>query len=545
MPIQDVAPLPADPLASLTSDYEHAVLHLAWDRHKETRQRTLLFAWVELLPTEVPPPKDDVALADLELKLGGKSNHRVYVRHVTLSAERARRWYLGCRQGTAVLPEDDGRLPDDDAPDARRVQLADLGEEPPWPNLVCVKDKEEVVPFCPQWHDCPRVHHLIPLLDLDLKKLWSKEQEREKAVAFLSERLHFELREYPEYWGSVHLVAPNPVFRKVEVRRERDSREIRTATVVRFHPRAEKALDGLDLSIRDDRPSGLGTLCRVPLHQPMIRLAFDHSTILHSEMVQDRERGMLLASKTGGFRGGINFSVMVGPTPTRIVQVPGGKPYEVPLQVPASGHISVGGSDQPPQASSRLQAASFARGKRGRAGGQRWFHGAEEEARLALRELLYDANRDVLIVDPYFGAAELNSFAPAVGKIDVPVFVLGSSMHLINKVAKGAEVENWEPLLVQLQHITSQPYANKISTRVMEGKESPIHDRFFVVDDRIWLLGSSLNKFSIRGTVMVELPDPAPIREKLFEAWHQAEEFEIWTAGRKERRKPNGREARQ
>ena len=48
-----------------------------------------------------------------------------------------------------------------------------------------------------------------------LDDLWPKRNLAEKATQWLEERLHFSLAEYPEYWGSVHLVAPNPVFREV------------------------------------------------------------------------------------------------------------------------------------------------------------------------------------------------------------------------------------------------------------------------------------------------------------------------------------------
>jgi hypothetical protein len=59
MLIQRETAQPADPLATLESDYAHAVLHLAWDRHKQRDELTLLFGFVELLPLEVPPPIDE------------------------------------------------------------------------------------------------------------------------------------------------------------------------------------------------------------------------------------------------------------------------------------------------------------------------------------------------------------------------------------------------------------------------------------------------------------------------------------------------------
>jgi hypothetical protein len=536
MPVQDEAPLPSNPLATLASDYERAVVHIAWALRKKSKERTLLFAWVELLPTEVPPPVDD---GDIEGKLGAKSEHRLYVRHVVVPAEQAVRWYLTCRQGTAVLPAEDGHLPDHDKEEgARTIRLGDLGEEPPWPGLVCVEDREGETPFCPVWHECPRVHHLVPLVDFDLTKLWPSEPARANAVAVLSELLHFDLADYPEYLGSVHLVAPNPVFRELEVRREPVSTEGREAVLFRLLPRVGQDIDGLELSVREDRASGVGAARTVPVHRPIVRMVFDRKPATRSESVTDRTRGMLFASKGGIFIDQFQFSTSFGPSPTRVVQVPGAAPYEVPLQLPASSQSTVEWESRAPQGGPRIQSANLARRRHVRAGGQRWFSGAKEEATAALRELLYEAQREVLIVDPYFGAAEVNGFALAVGKVDVPVLLLTSAEVLRKEVREG--VEKGDALLAQLKHVASQRYTNKISVRVMTGTRPGVHDRFFVVDDRVWLLGSSLSEFGSRGTMMVALPEPAPVREKLLDAWREAEDLEVWLKARKERQRANG-----
>jgi hypothetical protein len=47
---------------------------------------------------------------------------------------------------------------------------------------------------------------------------------------------------------------------------------------------------------------------------------------------------------------------------------------------------------------------------------------------------------------------------------------------------------------------------NPVSVRVMSG-ERPIHDRFLIVDEKVWHLGSSLNAFGTRGTMLIELDE--------------------------------------
>jgi hypothetical protein len=106
-------------------------------------------------------------------------------------------------------------------------------------------------------------------------------------------------------------------------------------------------------------------------------------------------------------------------------------------------------------------------------------------------------------------------------------------------------IQKGDAVLAQLKHIGSHRYVNTITVRVMAGKKSAIHDRFFVVDDGVWLLGSSLNEFGSRGTMMVALHDPSPIRERLFEVWANADELELWLKRRKERQKGGAREESQ
>lgn len=420
----------ADPLATLASDYERAVIHVSWDWNRDTRERTLLFAWVELLPTEIPPPIDD---GEIDERVGSKSSHVVNVRHAVVSADRAIQWYRDCLRGSAVLPEEDGCLPEEDSPRARRIQVEDLSEEPPWPHLVCVEEQGTLIPFCPVWHFCPRVHHLVPRANLDWIRLWPKESERERAVRFLHARLHFELAEYPEYWGSIHLVAPNPVFRHIEVRRQPTSTEKRESILFRFHPRAGKDLQGLSLAVQDDRPSGLGSLSYMTVSQPLVRLAFEHATDRHSTTVHDRERGVLFLSHNNIFASGFNIGVSVGPARTRIVHVPGAKTYEVPLRMPPSRQVSIKHDGQLPSGRARMGSVADRRRKRTLADGQRWFNGVQEDAETVLREILHAAQREVLIIDPYFGAAELHSFALAVGALQVPIYVLTSAEFLGGK----------------------------------------------------------------------------------------------------------------
>ena len=531
MKIQEESPLPTSPLEGLEDDYGSAVLHIAWDRHSGTKDRTLLFAFVELLPTEIPPPIDDYdpKAPRSSQRLGGDSEHHVYIHHAVLTAREGLDWYLGCRIGTAVLP---GK---NDSP----LKLADLGEEPPWPKLISASDDSDALPFKPQWIHCPRTHHLLPLVDFDLASLWSAE-EREKAQAWLEDRLHFNLGEYPEYWGSAHMIAPNPVYREMRTRLQRRQPPAESV-LVKFQPRAQKFLEGLELIFREKDPWGITASRRAAVVSPVLRINFDREVNSVMADVCDSRRGFLDVSsnphaflKTIRLNLGIIRKVVVGTQ---------GQPFEV-MRSGAPERSTGGAQRSIAGVRSRLFGAHIARQKRhtARVQDQRWFKDQKEEARNLLRSVLNEATREVLLVDPYFGAEELSELL-AVGREDIPIHILSSAEILRKPIAQEVPYKKGEQLLDALRQLRAHEQMNPFEIRVMRGERPAIHDRFLAIDKRIWLLGSSLNEFGSRGTMMLGLPDPDAVRDDLMKAWNDSDPLETWIEQSRNSREKQGGES--
>jgi hypothetical protein len=528
MKIQEESPLLTSPLEGLEDDYGSAVVHIAWDRHSGTKELTLLFAFVELLPTEIPPPIDDYDFKAprSSQRLGNESEHCVYVRHAVLTAREGLDWYLACRVGAAALPWGK-RSP---------LKLADLGEEPPWPTLISASDDSDAIPFVPQWIHCPRTHHLLPLVDFDLGQLWS-EEEREKAQGWLEDRLHFDLVRYPEYWGAVHMIAPNPVYRKMDLRKPR--RELSTNSVIaRFEPRAAKTVTGLELIFRDKDPWGVTASRHVRVKHAVIKINSDKSK---SKDVLDPARGFL---EVGNFATGFIGSVSIGISLSQkfFVQVP-----KTSYEVMKSGKpevSTIGSTQKLTSAHDRLSGARFARrqGNAAKTHGQRWFKGQKDEARSLVRGLLNEATSNVLLIDPYFGAEELGEIMLAVGREDILIRILSSAKHLKTSSSKGDPLKHGAQLLNALGQLRAHERMNPFEIRVMLGKDPDVHDRFLSIDKRIWLLGSSLNEFGSRGTMMLALPDPEAVRDDLMKAWLDAAPLETWIDERRQSREKKDEE---
>jgi hypothetical protein len=176
--------------------------------------------------------------------------------------------------------------------------------------------------------------------------------------------------------------------------------------------------------------------------------------------------------------------------------------------------------------------------------GQKWFREQREEAKDLLRSVLTEASNELLVVDPYFAAEEMANFALAVGRSDVPIRILTSAEVLRTETTTAPPRERGQQLLDTLRQIASNPGMNPIEIRVMTGLRPPIHDRFLVIDTRIWLLGSSLNEFGARGTIMVMLPEPDPVRDDLLKAWNDAVSLEIWVKNREDAKRKDGASGR-
>ncbi len=67
----------------------------------------------------------------------------------------------------------------------------------------------------------------------------------------------------------------------------------------------------------------------------------------------------------------------------------------------------------------------------------------------------------------------------------------------------------------------------------MLGESAPLHDRFLVIDGRVWLSGNSLHAIGERASVLIEIPDPDEILTRMKPILGLAVPFEQWLADRR------------
>jgi hypothetical protein len=296
-------------------------------------------------------------------------------------------------------------------------------------------------------------------------------------------------------------------------------------------------VEGLEVMFKEKDPWGVTASLQARIRGPLARVSFNRGVNLVTEDVWDPRRGFLEASNNGhAFIKSIQMDV--GISQRTAVNI-GGRTFEVMRTGRPERSIVGGAQHKVAQARARLVGAYYARRRRNAAVAQdqQWFRGQQEEARTLLRGLLNEASQEVLVVDPYFGAEELGAFTLAVARYDIPIRILSSGEVLKKNVIEGGEFEKGEQLLDALRQLERHHRMNPFEIRVMPGDRPAIHDRFLAIDSRVWLLGSSLNEFGSRGTMLLTLPDPDAVRDDLESAWNEASALEPWVNQRIERRK--------
>ena len=322
---------------------------------------------------------------------------------------------------------------------------------------------------------------------------------------------------YPELAGSIHLLAPNPVYRDLKVRLNvaHDGAE---STLVEISPRAGMSSDSLEALVFEHRPSGISSLQVQPFgSQPYMAVPFQ-GTVQETEIfIRCQRRGLLEWQPPSSFVRELNFNGGIVSARKKIVvpQPDGqpGQPYSVNVveQGWASKYESDGGTTKIP---TRLRASAYERLRNDEAErlGQKWLHGSRKEATEFVRDLIGKARGRVWIVDPYFATVELFSFALATTRSDVKVKILTSALALVGEDTIDPSAEAGDVLF---NNIRGRPEMGHIEIFVMTGESPAVHDRFLVIDQSVWFTGNSLNKLGNRASMMISLPAPDIIIAKL------------------------------
>lgn len=513
-------------LHELAADYERAELTVVWLHDQDMNEDINVFSVVELCPTEQERSVDvrDIDNRGNPVPMVRKSiakNKTVYLTRIFFD-DIQDALDLYCADGIRKVAVNGGII--------RLASVSNLVEEPPAAQSVLIPSN---------LHGSTGVGAVLPRRRTDLR-VWMQldmegktrclfdEQEWDSLCEFVNVNLGIDFNAYREYTGAFLLCGSNPILYNVSTYLSQSERQI----LVYLHERYDKCIAGGRIELNDIRPQGKGFRITKEITDSQMLLEIPYSPYELQTRIFG-PNGTLLAEKQAGFMRSFHIATKFA-TGKRVVilhnedeKEGGSETFEIELFSPRNIII---GDDQPgvehffQQAQERRVLDELEKSRR-----FIYFPGkTNESARYAtgiIREIVSDASQRLIICDPYLGAEDVKKYVLFVPYKGVSIKLL-SSAKFLKKSFKDSRSEG-EKLLEVIKQIKEQDQTLNIDCRVLKGRErSPVHDRFIVVNNDVYILGSSLNEFGSRATTLFKVPDPNLIINEM-ESWWQDSHFTI------------------
>lgn len=533
-------------ITNFVEDFQWAVVRLATLQIKRGEAGRLLFATVTLLPPDRPPPSKMVGVESQKL---GKSGMTVFFRRTVLSAQAAVDWYRSLEKDSRTpIPFHQEDIEKDT--DGVVITLSELVDDPFWPNLGLPTSAELLAQSSEKSNPAPFIGSTSAKVHRRFGNAKGFEilLANDTALAFIARRLHINLRDYPEYLGSMALVVPDPVIKQIDnfLIPAGDARGERI--FYRFVPRPGQTLDGLKIAMFDEQ-AHLFTNFEIRDIPADGILDLDKGCCLgkYGYVVTHPVHGILLHHSPTSFLRTIHFTSNAVGSGIK-VNVPLGDSPKSPhaeyhvhrTEISTSGIIG----DEPtiPNANVRIGIATRQREKVISAlrYDQKWFRaGSRREAMEFIRSKIRRARETVMIADPYFWGLQIDQYLWAIPNETVKAMILTSklafetgcesekdespSLDDTHGSLEQTKLENFTARLEELKQVSKIA----LNTKVLLGKPPVLHDRFLVVDGSAWLLGSSLNTLGDkRSSMVIQLPNPDVVLHDLATMFEEAIPFD-------------------
>lgn len=426
-----------------------------------------------------------------------------------------------------------------------------LQADPPGDHSLLIKPKEEKTIGALLPH---RRTHCRVWAKINIDKTWVKGMSKEffTALSELSQTaMKFDLAAAPEHIGNVYLFASNPVVRFWEY----SMPDLEKQVLVSFYERMGNTVLGCRLILQEIRSDNKGFYIEQEITATRQRIDLPYFPDRLETRMLDRD-GRLIDYSDGVWT---NISVILGIQDKLInysvVTEDGPLFFSVP-KIMCDSKVNVGSYDR--TIAHYLKDARYQRRYQELEKTNDFVFFPKEEtsiekANKVVHAILNRAHLRCVILDPYFSAKDL-VYVFHIENVSVPVQIISSGAFLKqtrkpprtrwqkirSKIAelvgkKQRALTNAEELLLALQSYEKLYPVQKIDCRVLPGYPSPLHDRYIIVDEDAYLLGSSLNEFGNRTTTLIKVPAPAPMIAQALAWWDDCSDLKTYCQSKKSR----------
>ena len=346
------------------------------------------------------------------------------------------------------------------------------------------------------------------------------DEKKDAAFLVIKEALGIDMARFPEHVGALHLCFPNPIVSKIGLRLSGDSQQL----LLSLTERPNKSVRGCRIELGNEREpfgQGFSVLHDLDSRFAVIPLPADPDA-LRFRMFDPS--GVCIESypASGFIRGGFSIETSQMTKETLERTLPDGTTQGIIIETSSTMNGRV---ERPPIRSpvAILRDSILERELEDLRKNKvvMYFAGGESsrsEATQALRELIGQARHNVTIVDPYLSIDDAIFLLQFVRSGECKVRFLAGRDQLLQTNSDFITKEYW--LASELARL-SPKFPFSVEARKMAGKGA--HDRWLQVDSVIYSLGSSINHFGERTTMLFKLPEK--IAREIEELWNASEEL--------------------
>ncbi|HFN0053694.1 TPA: VPA1262 family N-terminal domain-containing protein [Yersinia enterocolitica] len=545
------------PFSKLTDGFKHAVVHVAVfvPPQSSTSERSplrLLFASVWLLASgrQAPsrPPKPYMKRFNKEGSIA--------VDRIVMTAEEALKWYRSASEELRTPAPLHGFRKDTDGEPLSAGRFSDF---PSWPVLgvpmesedIALKSERSSLPF----RNLGIIRYSRRISDSqewpNFLDIAGQSKQCQEAFQFLEHHMHVDFREYPEYIGGMTLAVPDcdvHSIRQFVFPKEDGSESLYFQ--VKSHP--GRKLQGLILTSMEGQEGMLTTFDTVPIPKDGLVVIERPSSIHGSGLILTHtERGVLLQTPMRQFLRQMNMNIEVVERRVKVT-APETDKKKSPINEYVTEEKTLVSSQtlgEAPNTTNAFQRLLDAKNERflnysAQLYDQTWFTAAQrKEALEHIREKLKRARSSIFIADPYFSANQISQYLYVIERDEIKIQILTSSSAF--KPIKGVGTEVDSELIkytdqALLQNLTrfQAIRKNSIEIKVANTENSLFHDRFIVIDGRVWMIGSSLNSIGIRPTLTMRIPHGEKILSHLMLLYDNARPLEDFKVPQEDPKEP-------
>ena len=500
------------PLNAIAQDYARGEITSAWVHDRVQGRHVLVYAVAELCPDDQPSSPRLGTAPHFQQQIRIEPNVRtLYIRRDQVTPVQAVAFFRGAA-GSHVIP---GGVP----PITAAGQLATFSsdEEP----ILIHSNLTESTRFGAVLPRRPTALAVLSKYDTtEATRTWLTDRLLSRVVEHVRETLQIDLDRFQEQLGGLHLCFANPVLRRFERSVTADERTL----LVRCFERAGCSVAGCELELSNEWPPvGNGFRLREIVTAPFFALTMPAQPHQLRVRLFDRN-GRCIEDDSGVFLREVAIDLGIRSHRRITYTSPAGRrdSYDVEAVSYESPRRQATRPRSPLQ---HVDAALRARELDDLAASRvfLYFPGGDASRREALaivRELAGGARDRCDVVDPYLSADDVAVLVPFVRDARCPVRLLSSRKFLQDRGEDGATFES--RLAVRVEELRGQlPFP--IAASQMGGRDrSPVHDRVLVVDENVYLLGSSLSEFGSRATTIFRVPDPRRLRAEVDAWWADA-----------------------